>query len=659
MLDADNLQLKRARARFNYAVVLKQKELLGDAALNLQAALEIHPEYADAYSLLGEVRYLQRDFHGAVESLRRAARIKSSSPSDLDFLSRARQQWAQQAWHCICGKIRTNPHDIDAWRTLLKIAALGEARSEGFPLPEDDLLQAMTEQSRNLHELSAIGLYLVTRTHCFPQAALEFHEYAATVTLFSAGAFEQLMSGPLLGRILEVDLLCDPAMERLITALRRILLESVFAAGGESLVNRDYFPFVCSLAMHCFNNNYVFFVTDGERGLVQRVREMLEGKGAPDGPNPGLLALYGAYSPLANLTRGLDLAGMCDRSEHPELARLLRQQVREVAEEKRLRALIPRLTPVVDDLSSRVQCQYEDHPYPRWSWTSLPQPVRFEEALGELIGLLPPDTELDLQRPSILVAGCGTGHQPIHTAGRFPEARILAVDLSCASLAYAMRKAGELKRSSISFMLGDILELGSLGQRFDMIECGGVLHHLADPQAGWRILTELLKRDGVMIVGLYSRLARRHLNAAHSFIDERGYDSSLEEVIRAARQELLALPAGASARKVVESKDFYSMNGCRDLLFHVQEHQFDLADISAMLEELQLEFLGFQVSQEVKQRFQGRFPGNAALKSLPLWGQFEAENPDTFFNMYQFWVRKKLQPQGLGSTTRSGPVVAL
>jgi SAM-dependent methyltransferase len=636
MLDADNPLLKHARTHFKYAVVLKQKELLGDAALNLQSALEIFPEYADAHSLLGEVRYLQRNFSGAVESFRSAAQFKRNSPSDLDFLSRAQQQWAKEAWHCVCGEIHTNPHDIDPWRTLVKIAAC-EMRGEDFPLPEDDLMQAMTDQSRNLHELFAIGLYLIQRTPCFPQVSLDIHEYADTEALFYAGAFRQLLSSPLLGRILEIDILCDPAMERLITSLRRILMESVFTPRGESLVNCEYLPFVCSLAMHCFNNNYVFFVTDGELGLVQKVREILEGEAPADDRNPGLLALYGAYSPLDDLTVGLDLAGLCDRTEHRELACLLRQQVREVTEEKQLRALIPRLTPVVDDISNRVQNQYEDHPYPRWNWANLPQPVRFEVALSEVTGLLPPDNDLELVRPAILVAGCGTGHQPIHTASWFPEARILAVDLSCASLAYAMRRARDLKHSTITFMQGDILELGSLGQRFDMIECGGVLHHLADPLAGWRVLTNLLKRDGAMIVGLYSRLARRHLNAARSFIVERGYGSTVED-IRAARQELLALPAGASSRKVLESKDFYSMNGCRDLLFHVQEHQFDLAEISAMLGELQLEFLGFQVSEEVKQRFQRSFPGKGALRSLPLWGQFEEDNPDTFINMYQFWV---------------------
>jgi ubiquinone/menaquinone biosynthesis C-methylase UbiE len=39
-----------------------------------------------------------------------------------------------------------------------------------------------------------------------------------------------------------------------------------------------------------------------------------------------------------------------------------------------------------------------------------------------------------------LIAGCGTGQQSIQTAQTIPDAKILAVDLSAASLAYAKRK---------------------------------------------------------------------------------------------------------------------------------------------------------------------------------------------------------------------------
>jgi hypothetical protein len=36
------------------------------------------------------------------------------------------------------------------------------------------------------------------------------------------------------------------------------------------------------------------------------------------------------------------------------------------------------------------------------------------------------------------------------------------------------------------------------------------------------------------------------------------------------------------------------MQECRDLLFHVQEHRFSLPQIGATLEELGLDFVGFE-----------------------------------------------------------------
>ena len=66
----------------------------------------------------------------------------------------------------------------------------------------------------------------------------------------------------------------------------------------------------------------------------------------------------------------------------------------------------------------------------------------------------------------------------------------------------------------------------------------------------------------------------------------------------------------------------------RDLLFHVQTHLFTIPEISKILKDLNLEFLGF-VHPLLKSKF-----------SLNQWNKFEINNPDTFFNMYQFWVRK-------------------
>ena len=60
-------------------------------------------------------------------------------------------------------------------------------------------------------------------------------------------------------------------------------------------------------------------------------------------------------------------------------------------------------------------------------------------------------------------------------------------------------------------MQADILELEKLNKNFDIIESGGVLHHMDDPFAGWQVLVNCLKPGGLMRIGLYSELARQHI----------------------------------------------------------------------------------------------------------------------------------------------------
>src|SRR5439155_11233681 len=133
-------------------------------------------------------------------------------------------------------------------------------------------------------------------------------------------------------------------------------------------------------------------------------------------------------------------------------------------------------------------------------------------------------------------------------------AKVLAVDLSRASLAYAMRKTRALGRTNIEYAQADILKLGSLEKSFDVIESSGVLHHLADPLAGWRVLLTLLRPGGFMAIGLYSEIARADIVATRAFIAGQGYRPTAED-IRRCRQDLL--DAGERFKNVTASGDFF------------------------------------------------------------------------------------------------------
>jgi SAM-dependent methyltransferase len=237
----------------------------------------------------------------------------------------------------------------------------------------------------------------------------------------------------------------------------------------------------------------------------------------------------------------------------------------------------------------------------------------------------------------ILIAGCGTGQETLETAQQFPRARVLAIDLSLSSLAYAKRKTKEAGITNVEYAQADILQLASIDRTFDLIASVGVLHHLADPVAGWRELLSLLRPGGFMRLGLYSECARRDVVAARQFIADRGYSSTPSD-IRRARQDLIE--SRAQFGRVTSSRDFYVTSECRDLLFHVEEHRYTLAQLGEELRQLGLRFIGFLLEPHVLHAYRMRFPADRSLADLDSWSAFEAEFPETFAGMYRFFVQK-------------------
>jgi SAM-dependent methyltransferase len=235
-----------------------------------------------------------------------------------------------------------------------------------------------------------------------------------------------------------------------------------------------------------------------------------------------------------------------------------------------------------------------------------------------------------------LSAGCGTGQLALEIA-QGVSARVLAIDLSLASLGYARRKARELGLTEIEFAQADLLELRAIGRSFDVVECSGVLHHMADPFAGWRALLSLLRPGGFLLVGLYSEAARHGIVAARRFIAQQGYGTSAND-IRRCRQDLLALDQ--NRRLGAAFGDFFGVSSCRDLLFHIQEQQMRIPAIEAFLRDNGLTFLGFETDNATLQAYRRRFPGDPAATNLHYWDAFENDNPDTFARMYVFWIQK-------------------
>ena len=197
--------------------------------------------------------------------------------------------------------------------------------------------------------------------------------------------------------------------------------------------------------------------------------------------------------------------------------------------------------------------------------------------------------------------------------------------------------------TNIEFAQADINRLGSIGRDFEFIDASGVLHHLADPWAGWRVLLSLLRPGGTMQVCLYSALARQNVIAGRALVAERGY-RPIPEDIRNCREAIMGADDGSLLKSLARADDFYSTSEFRDMLFHVQEHQITLPEIKSFLVENKLEFSCFNLDQAALRRFSARFPGQSALLNLDCWHRYEVEVPSTFLGMYQFWVRKPALP---------------
>lgn len=613
-----------AQAHNNLGSVLQATGRIDEAEACYREALRLDPNYAGAHCNLGSV--LQE--RGRVEEAIGEYRAALAHDPDL----------AEAHANLGAALVETGePSEaVESYRRAVALAPETDAFRIGFAACIERVSFEAADENQFDDLLALLDHPAVDPQAITPAVLTALPDDPAFATISTDGGFTETaarLSGvPLLLRALPLSPFMDLGVEATLTELRRAMLYA--ASAGQ--FDEAALPFSAALAQHCFLNEYVFSESEEENTTIDTLAVDIA---AASDPPPLQIVALAAYRPLLEY----DWAETLLSRAWPEaMQAVVTQQVAEPLAERRLRGEIPALTAVEDDTSRAVRTQYEENPYPRWTRFAVQhKPAPIDEVLCgaplrfALEGYESPDS------PDVLIAGCGTGQQVMLAASRYADARILAVDLSLASLSYAMRKTNEAGTGSVEFAQADILGLDGLDQRFDLIECVGVLHHMADPLAGWRMLVDLLKPGAVMKVGLYSEAARRDVVAARALIAECGYDPT-PDGIRRCREDIAALAAGGDTAmaSIIARPSFYTVSECRDLLFHVQEHRFTLPQVADALQALDLAFLGFEMAdQRPMRRFASEYPD--ARSDLDRWHNFETDNPDTFRGMYQFWVRKR------------------
>jgi 2-polyprenyl-3-methyl-5-hydroxy-6-metoxy-1,4-benzoquinol methylase len=505
------------------------------------------------------------------------------------------------------------------------------------------LIRALSDPWCRTGQLVPASLALIKSNpeagQCIERAVAAWPTALSKEELFGTQGLAALATDELLSAVLENTAAAGLDFEHFLALARRALLLDILASQSPDSADSMLLRFLCAIARQCYINEYVYYCATEECDGVAWLRDAISRRMTEAKPVPGVwVAAFACYSPLSSLPDCQRLAGVMTKRP---LAGVFTQQVREPIQENEYRAALQKLTPIDDETSRSVGSQYEEHPYPRWVRSpSTGGTVPFSAFLASELGLEFPRFARQGDNIDLLVAGCGTGQQSIETAQRFPAARILAVDLSAASLAYAKRKTRELGIVNIEYAQADILRLESIGKTFDFIQCVGVLHHLEDPVAGWRVLRSVLRPGGVMHIGLYSEIARREIAAAQDLIVAQGYEATTEG-IRQFRLDLQLVDRWRPFRSLTATEDFYDTSGCRDLLFHAKEHRFTLRQIKEILTELELDFLKFNVDSSVQQRYSQQYPGELARADLNCWTQYEVENPGTFLGLYNFYVHRR------------------
>jgi tetratricopeptide (TPR) repeat protein/2-polyprenyl-3-methyl-5-hydroxy-6-metoxy-1,4-benzoquinol methylase len=636
-------------------------------------ALRLDPNLAAAHSNLGDVLREFGQLEDAVTSYRNAVRLDPSLPEPFNNLGNAFRRLGkfEEAEHSYTEAIRLNPTLSEAYCNLawlhLDTGAKGKAFAASYSAYK-------LKQSDDVKRLLIRCLSVVRFNQFHPEVvdlAIQALENAwsrpTQLVLFSQDLLLQeprfrklidrglgpshfddlleflnlLMIEPRFKRLLELTLTSAPLssfqFERLLTKLRCQMLMNAVGSELSKQSETHVLDFMSVMAQQCYINEYVYARSDVEAKIVLRIQQQISERLKRSETVPeDLILLVACYEPLSMVpSYEYLLASPCSAS----VKSVLEQQISEPQIELALRAGIPRLTSIEDDVSLAVQSQYEENPYPRWVrlpkvWETKPINQRIQDLFPHA-NFTPMAPNL---LPEILIAGCGTGQQPIEVATLIKDCKVLAVDLSMASLAYAKRKALESCVNNITFAQADILRLGELQCKFDVIESGGVLHHMRDPFAAWDVLLNLLKPKGLMKIGLYSEIARQHVVKLREIIVAEGIASS-RGAIAAFRQTLADALKLENFGWISTSNDFYNASGCRDLLFHVNEHRMRLDVIEEYLRTRGLTFLGFEIDQSVITSYQEHFQNDKAAVNLRQWDKFEHENPDTFKGMYQFWVQ--------------------
>ena len=190
------------------------------------------------------------------------------------------------------------------------------------------------------------------------------------------------------------------------------------------------------------------------------------------------------------------------------------------------------------DVTESVKAFYEENPFPNYEDIDSDWSLR-DAAKRGIFGRL-----LDEQTPrnaKVLEVGCGTG-QLSNFMGMSWGRSVFGADLCINSLSLGHRFKSSHGIDGTAFLQMNLFRPAFRPESFDLVVCNGVLHHTSDPELGFRSISKLVKKGGLIVIGLYNwygrlttdlrRIVFRASGDRFKFLDPRLRDRKIGEVRR-------------------------------------------------------------------------------------------------------------------------------
>ncbi|MHA7924137.1 MAG: hypothetical protein ACX936_02965 [Marinobacter sp.] len=434
--------------------------------------------------------------------------------------------------------------------------------------------------------------------------AIVHHQYGlenpdAQISLEAASEDELLILA------LKKTLMPNPAVEELVTLLRRAIIAEV----AQTVELRDELQrLTLAISQYADRTGYALTAEDDEERLVSAINDSIQAQFALGEEQDGLIgplmisAMYGAlfHQPFA-----VQL-GQWNLVDWPlALQPVLAASYYDRAEEEAIKQNF-------DEKAEELCLDKTDVPQAWPSWSKLA--YRTESSLKTLMATdLGLDTEKLPATLRFMVCGAQSGQRAMELASYLDDVEVIAVDESLANIAKATRMANEMGMDNIVFWPWSIAQrFVADGHQVHWIEVG----RLPSPAMTTLSLAALVNEatGSGAVVHMHTAIAEQ--TAGDKQIRKLVSEHKLQptrQTLRQLRRMVLANRNDAAWQELTADADFYSLGGCRDRWFRPQD--------TAQLKELMA-----MASNEVEWKLvKARDVDGHSLATGPVQQQIQAE----------------------------------